>query len=185
MARADFIANANIDDHRNPEILEMHARALEENPGVDLVYSDFYISDRPRRFEESSACYLHAKGEFSLRNTEMCQPGPFPMWRKSVHDKYGYFDESYKSAGDWEFWCRLVHAGVFFKRIPGISGTFYGNPTGLSSTKQAEKEWLYLLAKYRYLWEEWPKKYGTLPPRRIAKQKRTELRTTAKSCVLQ
>jgi len=176
MARADFIANANIDDHRNPEILEMHARALEENPGVDVVYSDFYISETPnRRFEDSDKCYLLSKGEFSLSNAWQCQPGPFPMWRKSLHDKFGYFDENYKSGGDWDFWCRIIHKGVKFKRVPGISGTFYGNPTGLSSTQQANKEWLYLTEKYKYLWEEWPKKYEQYLPVRKAKQKRTEL----------
>ena len=29
------------------------------------------------------------------------------MWCKVLHEKYGYFDDSFESAGDWEFWLRV------------------------------------------------------------------------------
>ena len=29
-------------------------------------------------------------------------PHASPMWRKTVHEKYGYFEEKYRSAADWK-----------------------------------------------------------------------------------
>ncbi len=34
--------------------------------------------------------------------------GPQAMWRKSVHDEVGYFDETLPVATDYEFWCRVA-----------------------------------------------------------------------------
>jgi hypothetical protein len=48
-----------------------------------------------------------------------CFVGPMPMWRKSLHDRFGYFDEAYKSAGDYEFWMRLMAGGVKFYHVRG------------------------------------------------------------------
>ena len=57
-----------------------------------------------------------------------------PLWRKSLHEKNGYFNEKYTSAGDLEFWLRCIRNGSTFKRIPEILGTYYHNPHGLSTS---------------------------------------------------
>jgi hypothetical protein len=36
------------------------------------------------------------------------------MWRRSLHQLHGYFDESYKSAGDYDFWLRVAKPENFF-----------------------------------------------------------------------
>ncbi len=46
-----------------------------------------------------------------------CFVGPMPMWRRKLHDRYGYFDENYKSAGDYEYWLRLANGGVKFYHV--------------------------------------------------------------------
>ena len=56
-----------------------------------------------------------------------------PMWRMSYHVRYGYFDEKYRSAGDWEFWLRGASQGSQFKKINEILGLYYFNPTGMST----------------------------------------------------
>jgi len=56
-----------------------------------------------------------------------------PMWRKSLHAEYGYFDEKYRSAGDWDFWLRCAFGGAQFIKHPEILGVYYFNPTGLST----------------------------------------------------
>jgi len=37
------------------------------------------------------------------------QDGAFLMWRKSIHDHVGYFDEYLESAGDQDFWYRVIN----------------------------------------------------------------------------
>ena len=74
-------------------------------------------------------------------------PHASPMWRKSYHEKYGYFDDKYRSAGDWEMWLRGASQGSVFKKIHDVLGLYYFNPTGISTNpdnfdwkKEEEKE---------------------------------------------
>lgn len=157
MARADIITNANVDDRRNPESLEMQVKALEENPDIDLVYSDFYVTFVPNEtYECNTHQYAIVPDEFSPHIMYKCITGPQPMWRKSVHKKYGYFDESFASAGDFEMWNRAVSLGCVFKKVPGISGLYYLNPKGLSTdnSKRAlqEAELQRINEKYGPMW---------------------------------
>jgi glycosyltransferase involved in cell wall biosynthesis len=134
MSRADYITNANVDDRRNPEILKKHVEALEQDASVDLVYSDYKVTDIPNEtYQKSAARHVVLPWEFTPNNMHKCLPGPQPLWRKSMHTKYGYFDETFKSAGDFEMWNRAVSKGARFKRVPGESGLYYMNPRGLST----------------------------------------------------
>jgi len=63
-----------------------------------------------------------------------------PMWRRSVHDKHGYFNQYYKSAGDWDLWLRCAFGGSKFKKCPDVLGVYYFNPTGMS-TNPAHDSW--------------------------------------------
>ena len=157
IAKADFITNANLDDRRNPEFLEIQVNALEENYEIDLVYSDFYVTFASNEtFEYNTHQYSILPDEFSPNIMYKCITGPQPMWRKSVHEKYGYFDENFKSGGDFEMWNRAVSLGAKFKKIPGISGLYFFNPNGLS-TNEADKnnqdlELQKINEKYRHMW---------------------------------
>ena len=158
-ARAPYITNANVDDRRNPESLEMHARALDEDATIDLVYSDFYGTYVANEtFECNSSYGVISYDEFAPERMNKCLPGPQPMWRKSVHVTCGYFDESFFSSGDLEFWNRLARCGIRFKKVPGISGLFYQNPRGISTDQDTEKvqrrdaENARIVQEYRAMW---------------------------------
>ncbi|HEY6320006.1 MAG TPA: hypothetical protein VJA16_00425, partial [Thermoanaerobaculia bacterium] len=53
-----------------------------------------------------------------------------PMWRKCMHAKYGYFDESFESAGDWEFWLRMAETETFL-RLDEFLGLYLSSPTSV------------------------------------------------------
>lgn len=137
LARGDYITNANLDDRLARDCYEVHAQILDQNPDVDLVYSNSYMTKLPNEtFELNSADSLIDLPEFKpelIKKNNL--PSFNPMWRKHLHFKYGYFEERFKIAGDWEFWVRLVVAGVKFKKAPGIHGLFYHNQKGLSLDK--------------------------------------------------
>jgi GT2 family glycosyltransferase len=158
-ARADLVTNANVDDRRNPRCLEEQACALEGDDSVDLVYAPVYLTLIANQTFESNSHYgVMNPADYSPRAMLLCLPGPMPMWRKSVHLKYGYFDESYISSGDFEFWNRLALNGVQFKKLSGMSGIFYQNPHGLSTDKNPAKverrmqEDLRIWQIYRAMW---------------------------------
>ncbi len=159
-ARADLITNANIDDRRNPASLEMHAQALETDNTIDLAYSNVYLTmSANETFEKNSNYGVMEPDEFSPALMFRCLPGPLPMWRKSLHFMYGFFDETFVSAGDFEFWNRLASQGVRFKKVPGISGLFYQNPHGLSTDLDVQKagrrdyENNRIVQQYCHLWQ--------------------------------
>ena len=153
MSTGEYITNANLDDRKAAHSIERHAAELSSNEDVDLVYADMLITDQPNELYENN----NSNGRrynfppFSLENLKMVNmPHASPMWRKEIHDKYGKFDDKYKSAGDWEMWLRAASQGSRFKKIENeILGLYYFNPTGISTNpdnfgwKQKEEEEVY------------------------------------------
>ena len=81
-------------------------------------------------------------------------PNNHPMWHKTMHEKYGLFNEEYKSAGDHEMWLRAVKMGSRFLKINKILGVYYHNPKGLSTNKETgigAYEYEKLLKEYQEL----------------------------------
>jgi len=138
MARGKYLTNANVDDRLHPRSIEIHAQELDKNPHIDLVYSNCFWSEIPNQtFEECMQeekmrilSYPHFERNFQYR------VGNHPMWRKSVHTKYGMFNEQLKVAGDWEFTLRLAKHGAKFKKIDALYGVYYKNPKGLSTNEE-------------------------------------------------
>jgi len=161
MSAGEFLTNANLDDRQSINSLELHAKHLYEDSDVDLVYSDSLITNKPNeKFEDNSSQnrrynFEEFSKEAMLRGN---LPHNHPLWRKTLHDKHGYFDDSLRSAGDWEFWLRCCTAGSKFKKISGVHGLYYFNPKGIStnfenfSWKQEEESKVY--TKYKALLNE-------------------------------
>jgi hypothetical protein len=113
---------------------------------VGLAYHDSYITWEPNQthaeFVEKyrgSITTSREPGEpgvFIWREytrsalADGCFIGPHPMWRRSLHQKYGYFDGTYESAGDYEFWLRISH-GEKLLHVPLVLGLYYGNRAGI------------------------------------------------------
>ena len=136
IATGEYLTNANLDDRKIPTSLERHAAELFINKDIDLVYADMAITHRPNEVweENSSQGKRYNFPEFSLENLKMVNmPHASPMWRKSMHEEYGFFNKKYKSAGDWEMWLRAATKGSKFKKINGVLGLYYFNPTGIST----------------------------------------------------
>lgn len=139
----ELITNFNCDDRRDSRNLEYLARALLANPNVDVVYYDSYITRKPNvRFADiKRRAKRYRFEEFSFdallrRNL----PHNNPMWRRSLHDKYGYFSSDFLTAGDWEFWLRAASQGSVFMKHPKVLGAYYLNPEGLSTAGSIESQ---------------------------------------------
>ena len=122
LSTARYITNANTDDRLRPDALEIMVNALENNPDVALVYADYFITTAPiQNFNNHVRSGHCVRPGFhpSIMNSG-CHMGPQPVWRKEIHSHLGYFDESYRSSADYEFWCRIatrypmLHINEFF-----------------------------------------------------------------------
>lgn len=150
MASGEFVTNVNCDDRRRVDGLEQQAKMLVSHEDADLVYNDSYLVHEPNIMYEDVPhdCSRYQFEQFSkeamLRGN---LPHNNPMWRRDLHEKYGYFNQHYKSAGDWDFWLRCTFGGAKFVKHPEILGVYYFNPTGMSTNpehdswkKEHEKE---------------------------------------------
>lgn len=161
LCSGEYVTNANLDDRKSPMSIERHAKALFTNPDIDLVYADSYIMQEPnKRWEDvKQDTQRYNFEDFSLE--AMLRGNPphnNPMWRKSLHDKNGWFDQKYRSAGDWDFWLRCAFNGAKYKKINEVLGVYYFNPKGMSTNpehnswkREHEKE---IFKKYMDLYQK-------------------------------
>lgn len=165
LASGEYLTNANLDDRKSPTFMEELAKSLFVNKESDVVYADNLVTNKPNEtFEKNSSNnQLYTTEEFNkeamLRGNP---PHCMPMWRKSLHDRFGYFEEKYRSASDWEFWLRCSFGGSVFKKINKPLGLYYFNPKGVSTNvennnwkRQEEKE---IFMKYFNIFKESKKK---------------------------
>ena len=134
-ARGQYITNANVDDRLFYNCYEQHAQLLDNNPEISLVYSNCYITDQPNvNIETMPRGKYFEKPEFSIAAIKnSCLPSFNPMWRKSVHDLCGPFDEKFIIIGDYEMWIRMANMSLKFNKCPEVLGIYYRNHHGLST----------------------------------------------------
>ena len=109
LSRGKYIINANTDDRHMFYALEELADTLNNKPEAALVYGNCYYSTVANEtYEQNDGTRLFRPPTYFAPALLLYYPfGPQPMWRKSVHDEIGLFDETYKAVGDWDFAIRL------------------------------------------------------------------------------
>ncbi len=150
VARGKYITNANSDDRRRRDAYEIMSSILEETD-FDLVYPNYKITDNPNEtFENTTSSQIRKLPDYDrVELLFIPLPGPFPMWRKSIHERFGFFDESYQVAGDFEFWLRISDGCRFF-HINECLGLYYRNLSGgeLGNPLQNKIEYIELVNRY-------------------------------------
>jgi glycosyltransferase involved in cell wall biosynthesis len=115
-ARGEYVTNANVDDRHIPFALEKLSKVLDENEHIALVYGDVAITTQENSNIDTASIsgYFLFSDFYHERLYKDCFVGPQPLWRKSLHNKYGYFDPFYTSAGDYEYWLRIAKTEEFY-----------------------------------------------------------------------
>ncbi|GCL48859.1 putative glycosyl transferase [Microcystis aeruginosa NIES-3804] len=144
LARGSYLTNGNTDDRHCFNALEIMANYLDNNREISLVYADQLITTiKNDTFATTQALKHWNWPNYSYQQMRQgCCVGSQPMWRKMLHDKYGYFQENFRCAGDYEFWLRIGSQGEKMALIPEILGLYYLNLQGLEhgSNGQALQE---------------------------------------------
>ena len=149
-ARGRYITNANADDRHRHDALETLASYLDAHPQFALVYPGQIDTSVPNEtFATTKSTKLLNWPPYTYSELERhCIIGSQPMWRRSLHDTYGYFREEFKSAGDYEFWLRIGKKEMFF-RYPETLGLYYRNPEGIEhGSDDSKKETLRIWHEY-------------------------------------
>ena len=141
MASGKFITNANADDRHRNDALEVMADYLDAHPEFALLYAGQIDTSIPNEtFETTTSKKFLNWPTYSYAEMERhCIIGSQPMWRRNLHDKYGYFREEFTSAGDYEFWLRIGKNETFY-RYPDTLGLYYRNMAGIEHGSDASKQ---------------------------------------------
>ncbi len=159
-ARGKYLSSANTDDRHVPRAYERMVSELEANPDVALVYADSALT----RVENASIEDAPVEAWFRWPGFDprhlfaVCYIGPQPMWRRSLHEKYGSFDAEMEVAGDYDFWLRMA-ATEMFRHIPEVLGLYLASANSIEHASAgagaAESE----QARER----NWPAEWGERP----------------------
>ena len=125
---APYITWACIDDRKRQDAIRVMYNTLCNAPDIDLVYGDCLVTSiKNETCEQSESTKLvdHSLNDFSRENMIKCLPGPMPLWKRTIHDKCGFFDTDSDYTDDWEMWLRAVYSGCKFKKVDEIVGLYY------------------------------------------------------------
>jgi hypothetical protein len=142
LCTSSIIGNWNIDDKKSINSFEILLKAFERDPEVDIVYGLTYVSRIPNEnyrdnnYQEIYPCLPHSFENLIRNNSPHCMP----LWKASIHDRFGYFDESYKTASDADLWLRSCVGGARIQMVNHPVGLYYENPTGRSSNPETLQE---------------------------------------------
>lgn len=130
LATAPYLVFLGVDEILYPEALEVLADELDRNPEVDWVMADSLVTEVNGRgllerdvmtYDRTGACKEHTY----LETCYLSWVGG--MYRRSIHDRFGYYDETFSAAGDTEFKSRVL-PGLNVKFIPRTLGLFLNYP---------------------------------------------------------
>jgi len=160
LATAPYLTSANADDRHRPDALEKLVKALEAHPGCALAYADCAVCETVH----PDFGYTEIRGYYRWPDFDPvllfrgCYVGPQPVWRRSLHQRYGVFDPEYRSAGDYEFWLRMA-ATERFLHVPEVLGLHWYAESSLGhQNRDLTREESERAKSLR-----WPVRWGTRP----------------------
>tara|TARA_Y100000114_G_scaffold36710_1_gene32226 strand:+ start:20550 stop:21314 length:765 start_codon:yes stop_codon:yes gene_type:complete len=127
----ELICINNADDLRASDSIENMVACF--NDEVEFCYGNYIVSTN---FGDTHGRLVDETGRENELTTGMIL-GPFFMFKKSVLDKCGMFDEQFKSGGDMDFAMRLGRKckGV---HTPSLLGAYLDEGTGLSTGSELQ-----------------------------------------------
>jgi hypothetical protein len=130
ITQSHYVSNANVDDLRHPNHVSLLIGDLQKFPNASIAATAVipffkYIEDL-NLIDKSSPWYADQAGIFEFEDLAKLDHGEdgswkltphniphcMPVWRKSLHDAYGYFDETkYGTYADWAYWLKVTKSG--------------------------------------------------------------------------
>ncbi len=151
LASGCIVAYLNSDDLYFDDTIQRVVDFFSANEQADLVFSDLRYID-----ENDNTLFIRKYPSFSWKHFAVLDGSTVPQqttfWRKRVFDSAGYFDSSFRMAGDFEF---FIRAGKSCK-ISKIAGPplaqfrFHGAMQTLNQRLLNEKEILRIHAMYGF-----------------------------------
>ena len=163
IASSNYLSNANLDDRKASDFIVSHLQSFEcAEDDVSLVSAPciicadkyvgfekyvesrsmeeelwFYTSTEYYRYPDLFLDFIDQNRQKHIvwKNIPHCMP----VWRRELHQKYGYFNEARGGpAADLEFWLRCARQGETFRNINTPKGLYYYSNTTTYSARKSQ-----------------------------------------------
>jgi glycosyltransferase involved in cell wall biosynthesis len=130
LSRAPYLAFLGVDETVFPEALEILAAELDADPSLDWVQGNSLVTsvDRHGTWQRDVMTYRRDGYRRTLVYLDTCYLSWVgALYRRSIHDRFGYYDASFHAAGDTEFKNRVLPF-LKTKSLPQTLGLFWNYP---------------------------------------------------------
>lgn len=175
LARGEYLTFLGVDETVHPQALEKLANHLDANEIVDWVTASSIVSEVTSEGAWLRDVFFYNRTGFErelqyLDASYVNYVGG--MYRRSLHDRFGYYDVSFKAAGDTEFKMRVLPQ-IEVACIPEVLGLFLNYPEERTTeSPRAEIEDLrawYLFRSEGGLLYSWNSRPSLLSVQRLAR----------------
>lgn len=143
LSRAPYLAFLGVDEILTPNCLERLAAELDADPSLDWVTGNSVVTEVDARGNRLRNIMIYDRTDYQqdfvyLDTCYLSWVGA--LYRRSIHDRYGYYDASFRAAGDTEFKNRVLPF-IRSKAVPEMLGIFLNYPDArTTSSPRAEIE---------------------------------------------
>lgn len=130
LSRGAYLAFLGVDEMNRPDALDLMADYLDRRTGIDWVQGTALVTEvnKSGGFVRDVMPYNRVFDNCVMHYLDTCFIGYVgALYRRSLHDRVGYYDDRFRAAGDTEFKNRaLPHMRV--ATIPECLGFFWNYP---------------------------------------------------------
>jgi glycosyltransferase involved in cell wall biosynthesis len=130
LARGEYLSFLGVDEGVHPKAFEVLAQALDDDKDTHWVMADSVVTEVNRHGAFKSDVMVYDRNGYSqgLVYLETCYLSWVGgLYRKSIHEQFGMYDETFRGAGDTEFKSRML-PHLNSKHIPQKLGLFLNYP---------------------------------------------------------
>lgn len=142
---SEYICLWNVDDQRSKRSIQYLSETLDNDKSIDFVYGHYYNIKSYRSFNRK---LVDMSNKSNMLKIGMIL-GPFFMFRRTLLNSAGLFDEQLYSGADYDFAIRIAHNGKS-KYIKKNLGYFLDEGLGASTRPDSKQALERTLVELRY-----------------------------------
>ena len=151
LTTGEFVQLLDADDYLADDKLRLQVQLLQENPQIDLVYSDTYIFDNalstrnPADFQAFKLAVTPKSGTgidllLHMASDNMFLPGA-PLYRRRMEKIVQGFREDMYPMEDWHYWYRALLHQQWFQHDSRPAVAHFARDHGENMSKKRRKFW--------------------------------------------
>ncbi|NGX63589.1 MAG: hypothetical protein KR126chlam6_01001 [Candidatus Anoxychlamydiales bacterium] len=132
LSRGEYLSFLGVDEMIFPETLEFLAKELDNHSDIDWMQANSVVTevDEYGTWKKDIMTYDRTGYKQELVYLDTCYLSWVgALYRRNIHDRFGYYDATFRAAGDTEFKNRILPY-IKTKHIPKTLGVFLNYPEG-------------------------------------------------------